>query len=510
MLSRAFLLLVLWSTIHAERQSDRDRNRHGRLPDSQKFFWQTSDKRIPYESKNVQQPSRSKVTPSLPERSPNRDQRHWNASVSVNINGLFDITVKPKIEVSELYNHVLMASTCIFNNITTKLPHHIAILDNVRYVISHPCISYIADVCVVVLSLFTLVRFENNVCMGVSGENGTCISPAECAQRGGLSSGICASGYGVCCIVTVSCGQSTFDNNTYFVNPSYPSTFDGTDSCQLTIIKSHSDICQFRLDFVQFNVKGPETLNNLCTYDQFIVSGGNPISPICGNNNGNHMYIDVGTGPTNPVTLSFVTSGSGFDRSWRVRIAQIPCSSIFRAEEGCMQYYTGVSGQIKSFNYDPNIGLQLSNQDYSICIRMERNFCGIQYMTCDDGSKIANPMANAMSMQQMMRSSSFTLSGNTINGQYTAMTDRSCQNDWLMMPCAGNSGRLPSSQISCVDRICGGAFNTETSVNSTSIISTVKPFRLVFHTDGTEAPNDFGNRGFCLNYVQQPCTMKLR
>jgi hypothetical protein len=53
-----------------------------------------------------------------------------------------------------------------------------------------------------------------------------------------------------------------------------------------------------------------------------------------------------------------------------------------------MQYYTGVSGQIKSFNYDPNIGLQLSNQDYSICIRMERNFCGIQYMTCDDGGEI--------------------------------------------------------------------------------------------------------------------------
>lgn len=100
------------------------------------------------------------------------------------------------------------------------------------------------------------------------------------------------------------------------------------------------------------------------------------------------VYIDVGTGPTNPVTLSFVTSGTGFDRSWRVRIAQIPCSSIYRAEEGCMQYYTGVSGQIKSFNYDPNVGLQLSNQDYSICIRMERNFCGIQYMTCDDGGNI--------------------------------------------------------------------------------------------------------------------------
>lgn len=100
------------------------------------------------------------------------------------------------------------------------------------------------------------------------------------------------------------------------------------------------------------------------------------------------MYVDVGTGQTSPVTLSFVTSGTGFDRSWKVRISQIPCSSIYRAEEGCLQYFTGVSGQIKSFNYDPVTGLQLSNQDYSVCIRMERNFCGIQYMACPEGSKL--------------------------------------------------------------------------------------------------------------------------
>ncbi|XP_014219686.1 uncharacterized protein LOC106647697 [Copidosoma floridanum] len=362
------------------------------------------------------------------------------------------------------------------------------------------------------LSLFTLVRFENNICVGSSGENGTCISPAECAQRGGLASGTCANGYGVCCIVSVSCGQSTYDNNTYFVNPNYPSGFDGTNSCQLTVLKQHPDVCQFRLDFVQFSIRGPENINNLCTYDQFIVSGGNPVSPICGNNNGNHMYIDVGTGPTNPVILSFVTSGSGFERSWRVRVAQIPCSSIFRAEEGCLQYYTGVSGQVKSFNFDPIVGLQLSNQDYSICIRMERNFCGIQYMACEDVNSLQSGI-NSVGFgspggQQIPRS--FTLSGNTLNGQLAAMVDRACQSDWLMIPCAANAGRLQTNQIPCVDRFCGGAFNAEASVNSTSIISTVKPFRLYFHSDGTEAPNDYGNRGFCLNYVQQPCTMKLR
>ncbi|KAI4496548.1 hypothetical protein M0804_000358 [Polistes exclamans] len=306
--------------------------------------------------------------------------------------------------------------------------------------------------------------------------------------------------------VMVSCGQTINDNNTYFVNPNYPSTFDGTESCQLTLLKSNPDVCQFRLDFVQFMIRGPETTNNLCTYDQFIVSGGNPVPTICGTNNGNHMYIDAGVGQTNPITLTFVTSGNSFPRSWKVRISQIRCSTIYRAEEGCLQYFTGVSGQIKSFNFDPTTGLQLSNQDYSICIRMEKNFCGIQYMPCsDEGTMVTSGPG------QMSRSNAFTLTGNTQGTQIASMTGAACQTDYLMIPCAINAGRTPSMSITCVDRLCGGTFNAESqNLNSSSVISTVKPFRLIFHTDAIEAPNDVGNRGFCLNYVQQPCTTKLR
>ena len=54
------------------------------------------------------------------------------------------------------------------------------------------------------------------------------------------------------------------------------------------------------------------------------------------------------------------------------------------ASDGCLQYFTGVSGQMWSFNYNDASGLQLSNTDYSICVRMERNFCGIQYTACPD------------------------------------------------------------------------------------------------------------------------------
>ena len=46
------------------------------------------------------------------------------------------------------------------------------------------------------------------------------------------------------------------------------------------------------------------------------------------------------------------------------------------AADGCLQYYTGVAGRVESFNYNNAAGLQLSDTDYSVCVRMERNFCG--------------------------------------------------------------------------------------------------------------------------------------
>ncbi|KDR14260.1 hypothetical protein L798_10568 [Zootermopsis nevadensis] len=345
------------------------------------------------------------------------------------------------------------------------------------------------------LSLFTIVQFQNQGCAASSGDNGTCVTSAECSDRGGVASGPCANGYGVCCVFLATCGQNTKENCTYFVNQGYPGPYDGTGSCQLTINKAHPDICQFRLDFDQFSIAGPESIDHICNNDQFIVAGGNPTSAICGINTGNHMYIDAGVGNTNPVTLNFVTSGLSFPRNWKIKICQIPCNTIYRAEEGCLQYFTGVSGQIKSYNYDPAFGLQLSKQDYSICIRKERNFCGIQYAACPD--TVNN------------RTHAFTLSGNTrgqtaVSSNTGTIGPNSCNEDWLIIPCATNVGR--TELLACVDRICGGTLNTEISTTAATVFSTVKPFRLTVHTNNIEAPSDAGNRGFCLNYVQQPCS----
>ena len=50
------------------------------------------------------------------------------------------------------------------------------------------------------MSLFTIVSFKNDPCQSLNGNNGTCLSSKDCALRGGIKSGTCASGFGTCCI----------------------------------------------------------------------------------------------------------------------------------------------------------------------------------------------------------------------------------------------------------------------------------------------------------------------
>ena len=149
---------------------------------------------------------------------------------------------------------------------------------------------------------------------------------------------------------------------------------------------------------------------------RFVVTGGAPVPIVCGRNTGHHMYIDAGSG-NSPTSLTFITTGS-FERAFKMKITQIECGAVNRGVEGCLQYHTGVSGRVSSFNYignkhckglecfqfrdcftntgfhcflslldhylpEESEGLQLSNQEYSICVRHERGFCGISYTACE-------------------------------------------------------------------------------------------------------------------------------
>jgi hypothetical protein len=77
------------------------------------------------------------------------------------------------------------------------------------------------------------------------------------------------------------------------VNPAYPQSDNGTDTCQVTIEKT-PNTCQLRLDFEDFTLAQPDE-NGLCTTDSFMVrtTVGERLPIICGENAGQHSkYCD--------------------------------------------------------------------------------------------------------------------------------------------------------------------------------------------------------------------------
>ncbi|UXI15762.1 hypothetical protein NH340_JMT01705 [Sarcoptes scabiei] len=96
------------------------------------------------------------------------------------------------------------------------------------------------------IPLFNALRMQNTACSGDSGEPGTCLSEGDCRGRQGLSVGSCSRSNLVCCNMRFTCGSKTAKNETLFVNPSFPSGENGTNTCQVTI-QNNPGVCQLRL-----------------------------------------------------------------------------------------------------------------------------------------------------------------------------------------------------------------------------------------------------------------------
>ena len=94
-------------------------------------------------------------------------------------------------------------------------------------------------------SIFNVIRFPNDECVGSGSLNGTCYTSEECTTLGGTASGACASSFGVCCVFSLSCGGSTSANTSYAQISSFD-TSTGTDPCSYSYCKTNDDICKLR------------------------------------------------------------------------------------------------------------------------------------------------------------------------------------------------------------------------------------------------------------------------
>ncbi|VVC86227.1 unnamed protein product [Leptidea sinapis] len=279
--------------------------------------------------------------------------------------------------------------------------------------------------------------------------NGICLARRECNNLNGTITGTCASRRGRCCV-----------------------------------------------DFLDLVLAQPDG-DGVCSVDSLTITGGNTIVPIlCGDNTGQTIFVDFNGNAAITITIS-ATLSTTFSRRWNIKLTQLGCDCPGIAPNGCLQYYTGTSGTINSFNYattaNPTLSAslvtgtrQLANLNYGICIRMEAGYCSIQY-------------AQASGLY------SFTVTGDVEGADSTvlgtdvgAVNDGDCTTDFVVIPNPFTTANVAVG----TDRFCGLGFVTVTSA--------LKPFVLYVVTDGSEGatattPPDVANRGFSLTYSQIAC-----
>jgi hypothetical protein len=255
-----------------------------------------------------------------------------------------------------------------------------------------------------------------------------------------------------------------------------------------SVCKASDDICQIRLNFDAFDIAQPntKTLQSVhpqgrtqCQNAQFTASSAGPASPtICGTNQAYHMILEA-SDDCNMLNFNWVTNAS--PNSWNIHIMQISCTAKWKPPEGCLQYYTGTTGFIQSYNYAG--GIHLANQDYNNCIRTERNFCSMQYT--------------------QVATTDFSMSSTTAS---TSITGDVCTDDYVVIQ-GGSTANVVTANF---DRFCGTFLAATNGANAASTIFTQRmPFQLGVYTDGAEvdaaaAPTE-ASAGFYIYYNQVAC-----
>jgi len=335
-------------------------------------------------------------------------------------------------------------------------------------------------------SVFSIVSFPNEACISnLDHTNGTCLSPADCRIIGGAMEGSCASGFGTCCVVRLgTCGGVVTTNVTLLQNPNFPSKYSSAGTCVYLVKRLNDDICQLRLDFNKFTTGYSSSSPTGCvtgTTDILSFTAQNSVSypSVCGDISGQHMYFDAGTtGDSLELTFSLVGTT---ERQWNILVSQIACTDPWRAPADCLQYHTGVTGNIQSFNF-PN-GQLLSSQAYRICFRQELDYCKISYTA----SLVTSPDPFELN------------TGNT----GTTTTAANCQITYLGIPQGGDTGVMDSR----AQRYCGSYFDSsEGATRNGQVSSAVTPFDIFVFSDASPVTADKSSlTGFNLNFQQKLC-----
>jgi len=329
-------------------------------------------------------------------------------------------------------------------------------------------------------SLFSVVTFPNDECTTVMDPTmrGLCITAEECTDQGGTASGNCASGFGVCCFTTIT-EQGTITNNvTYIQSEGFPTAVLGADPVTAATrafpVQGGANICQVRFDFDTAVFRQPDagacTDRDIITVTQTSTTIGNGFTNLCGTLSGQHIYVE-NDGANPAATLNIITDNMAFARSWKILVRTIECDSPSKAPGGCLQYFTGTSGNIVSFNAGTN-GAMLDDLLYSVCIRREANMCSY---TVREARTATMPDAFQLGLDTVM--TGLVGQANCANGV------------WIVIPNFGES------------EYCGSVLTTTTGDNVASPVAGSGPITVV----STAANAGTAGNRFDLIYSQVSC-----
>ncbi|XP_015191388.1 PREDICTED: uncharacterized protein LOC107074451 [Polistes dominula] len=373
---------------------------------------------------------------------------------------------------------------------------------------------------------------------------GICMNTYQCRIQNGKSYGPCALGFGVCCIFTASCDQEVQNNLTYVTSPGFPNLIDRPMNCSVVVQKIDRQVSQLRIDFLHFNIGQPNVKTGICDEDIMEIRNGNKSSlRLCGWNSGQHIYLDVNEADE-PVTLDFKLPNGLHSRMWEMRVIQLGFED--RAPAGCLQYFSSPNGTLRTLNYLPN-GRFLANQDYLICVRQEKEMCGIAYSPCSkDSFRIGTPRLRSRQIvsstdvivpqtnstnNNFINSSNNNVNGNSTDTEQTdlltegsgsgpeeeetvttsTVLTRRCR-DKVLIPCdfeefitPGNNGVGICNLEHCGDSLCDR--NELDNDGNCRVETWATPFRIrVAFGPGEDTGTTLeDNIGMCLTYEQLPC-----
>lgn len=235
----------------------------------------------------------------------------------------------------------------------------------------------------------------------------------------------------------------TSENCTYLEQTSVATL---SSPCSYKVCPCSTAVCRIKYDFESFVIEAPftGTVTNPqatgstngdaigdCITDTFsIASPGSTGTPIiCGDNTGQHMWVDVSGAACQNANFHLASGLS--TRQWRIKVTQYDCGTEeISGPPGCLQYYTGDTGTIQSFNFPSTdtVGLSathLSNQHYDICFRRNSMKCAICYwpsITAADFSTTATSTQN-----------SFGLSNSNADDTTTQQMNQNCNTDYVVV-----------------------------------------------------------------------------